>query len=43
MAKINMVSQGKGGVDKSMIASLVEQFIINKNQDVLRIDTDRFS
>jgi len=40
MAKIHMVLQGKGGVGKSMIASLIAQYIINKNQDVLCIDTD---
>jgi len=40
MAKIHMVLQGKGGVGKSMIASILAQYKISKGQKPLCIDTD---
>ena len=40
MAKIYMVLQGKGGVGKSFIASIIAQHGYDKKKDVLCIDTD---
>lgn len=40
MAKIHVVLQGKGGVGKSYIASILAQYKINKSQKPLCIDTD---
>lgn len=40
MAKIHIILQGKGGVDKSMIASMVAQYMYGKNETPLCIDTD---
>ena len=40
MAKIHMILQGKGGVGKSFIASILAQHCYAKNKDALCIDTD---
>ena len=40
MAKIHMVLQGKGGVGKSFIATVIAQYKISKGQQPLCIDTD---
>lgn len=40
MAKIHIILQGKGGVGKSMIASMVAQYKYSKNETPLCIDTD---
>lgn len=40
MAKIHAVLQGKGGVGKSLIASLIAQYKIQKGQTPFCIDTD---
>ena len=40
MAKIHMILQGKGGVGKSLIATLLAQYKINAGQQPLCIDTD---
>jgi len=40
MATIHMVLQGKGGVGKSMLATLLAQFKISKGQSPVCIDTD---
>ena len=40
MAKIHMVLQGKGGVGKSLIATMIAQYKIGKGQKPLCIDTD---
>ncbi|MDP1933489.1 MAG: ArsA-related P-loop ATPase [Nitrosomonas sp.] len=40
MAKIHMVLQGKGGVGKSFIASIIAQHCYAKKKDTLCIDTD---
>ncbi|HDV3697362.1 TPA: conjugal transfer protein TraL [Escherichia coli] len=40
MAKIHMVLQGKGGVGKSAIASIIAQYKMDKGQTPLCIDTD---
>ena len=40
MAKIHMVLQGKGGVGKSFIASIIAQHCYAKKKDILCIDTD---
>ena len=40
MAKIHMVLQGKGGVGKSFIASIIAQHCNKKKKDTLCIDTD---
>lgn len=40
MAKIHLVLQGKGGVGKSVIASLIAQYKMSKKQTPLCIDTD---
>jgi len=40
MATIHMVLQGKGGVGKSMLASMLAQFKISKGQTPVCIDTD---
>jgi len=40
MAKINMILQGKGGVGKSFIASILAQHKIAKGRNPLCIDTD---
>jgi hypothetical protein len=40
MAKINMVLQGKGGVGKSFVASTLAQYMKNKGEEPLCIDTD---
>ena len=40
MAKIHMLLQGKGGVGKSFIASVVAQYKLAKGQKPLCIDTD---
>lgn len=38
--QIHFVLQGKGGVGKSYVASLITQYLLSKNQPVLPIDTD---
>lgn len=40
MAKIHMILQGKGGVGKSFIASILAQYKASKGQSPLCIDTD---
>ncbi|SCZ86422.1 ArsA-related P-loop ATPase [Nitrosomonas mobilis] len=40
MAKIHMILQGKGGVGKSFIASIMAQYYYSKSKAVLCIDTD---
>jgi hypothetical protein len=40
MAKIHMILQGKGGVGKSLIATLLAQYKIDAGQQPLCIDTD---
>ena len=40
MAKIHIILQGKGGVGKSLIATLLAQYKINAGQQPLCIDTD---
>ena len=40
MAKIHMVLQGKGGVGKSFIATVIAQYKISKGQQPQCIDTD---
>lgn len=40
MAKIHIILQGKGGVGKSLIAATIAQFVENKGQQPLCIDTD---
>lgn len=40
MANIHFVLQGKGGVGKSFVSSLLTQYLLNKNQTVTAIDTD---
>lgn len=40
MAVIHMMLQGKGGVGKSFISSLMAQFMKNKGKDILCVDTD---
>lgn len=40
MAKVHFVLQGKGGVGKSVIATLLAQYKINKGQTPTCIDTD---
>jgi hypothetical protein len=40
MAKIHIILQGKGGVGKSMIASMVAQYKYGNNETPLCIDTD---
>ena len=40
MSKIHMVLQGKGGVGKSFIASMLAQHCYSKDEDLLCIDTD---
>ena len=38
--KVNIVLQGKGGVGKSFIASVMAQYYYSKNKTPLCIDTD---
>ena len=40
MAKIHTTLQGKGGVGKSLIATTIAQYKVNKGQIPLCIDTD---
>ncbi|VTU46109.1 conjugal transfer protein TraL (plasmid) [Variovorax sp. SRS16] len=40
MAKIHMILQGKGGVGKSFIATILAQYKLGKNQAPICIDTD---
>ncbi len=40
MAKVHMILQGKGGVGKSLIASILAQHGYAKKKDILCIDTD---
>lgn len=40
MAKIHFVLQGKGGVGKSFVSSLLCQYIMSKNESIIPIDTD---
>ena len=40
MAKVHMILQGKGGVGKSLIASILAQHYYAKKKDILCIDTD---
>jgi hypothetical protein len=40
MANVHLILQGKGGVGKSMIASLIAQHLIAKNKKPFCIDTD---
>lgn len=38
--RLNLVAQGKGGVGKSFIASLISQYTLDKGKKVVGIDTD---
>lgn len=40
MAKIHMLLQGKGGVGKSFAAAVIAQYLVDKGQKPLCIDTD---
>ncbi|MFW0695682.1 conjugal transfer protein TraL [Aliarcobacter butzleri] len=40
MLNIHFVLQGKGGVGKSFVSSLLSQYLLNKKQTVTAIDTD---
>lgn len=40
MAKIHLILQGKGGVGKSLIATILAQYLEHKGNPVLCIDTD---
>ena len=40
MKKIHLILQGKGGVGKSLIASLLMQYLQKKSYNVIAIDTD---
>ncbi|WP_455474103.1 nucleotide-binding protein [Bartonella sp. B30(2025)] len=40
MTNIHIVLQGKGGVGKSLVASLVMQYLLENKTDVRGIDTD---
>lgn len=40
MATINMILQGKGGVGKSLIASLLTQYLLESGKEVSCVDTD---
>lgn len=40
MATINMILQGKGGVGKSLVASLLTQHLLESGKDVSCVDTD---
>ncbi|WP_432737286.1 P-loop NTPase [Maridesulfovibrio sp. FT414] len=40
MATINMILQGKGGVGKSLVASLLTQHLLESGKDVCCVDTD---
>lgn len=40
MATVHFIQQGKGGVGKSMIASMLYQALAHSNKEVLAIDTD---
>ena len=40
MAIINMVLQGKGGVGKSYVASILTQYLLDRDQSVACFDTD---
>lgn len=40
MATIHFIQQGKGGVGKSMIASILYQYLKNEGVEVIAIDTD---
>lgn len=39
MAKIHFILQGKGGVGKSMISSLLAQYKLNQGESITCIDT----
>ena len=40
MAKIHFILQGKGGVGKSMISSLLAQYKLDQGESITCIDTD---
>lgn len=40
MSKIHFILQGKGGVGKSLVASLIAQYSVEHNETALCIDTD---
>lgn len=40
MASINMILQGKGGVGKSLIASLLSQYLVDRDQPLACFDAD---
>lgn len=40
MANIHFVTNGKGGIGKSFVSSLLCQYLINKGESVTAIDTD---
>ncbi|NDV28786.1 conjugal transfer protein TraL [Desulfovibrio sp. JC010] len=40
MAKINMILQGKGGVGKSLVASLLTQYLLESGKEISCVDTD---
>ena len=40
MANINMILQGKGGVGKSLIASILTQYFLESGKEVCCVDTD---
>ena len=40
MATINMILQGKGGVGKSLVASILTQHFLESGKDVCCVDTD---
>ncbi|WP_458448767.1 nucleotide-binding protein, partial [Campylobacter coli] len=40
MAKIHFVLNGKGGIGKSFISSLLCQYFLDKGESIVAIDTD---
>ena len=40
MASINMILQGKGGVGKSFTASLLSQYLVDRDQSLACLDAD---
>ena len=40
MARIHLILQGKGGVGKSLLATILAQYFLSKDQQPLLIDTD---
>ena len=40
MRTVNLILQGKGGVGKSLVASLLSQYLIEQGREILAFDTD---